>query len=143
MYIHGTDYKHNIHQLIDQELAGDHAYWRATNREQIEGALDNAGNVFYISNIHADKSVHLSAENKPRLKLLPGLVGEIFKKYDTTSVVLYTHRSTAVFDAVCALDSQLYHVRKIDYYAQSPESKHNSNCSIDYLTLLIITKIFQ
>jgi hypothetical protein len=140
LYVHGINYKDDVKSLIDKEFTGKEAYWRAADKTTIEEALKDCGNVSYIKNVHADKSVGIDADKKPRLQVLPEVIKELFDENQSDSIVLFTHRDTGVFRAAFELDKEKYDVKSVHYEVRGGPTNLNGNHQIDYLTLLVITK---
>lgn len=140
LYVHGLNYKSNAEAMIENEFVGKHAYWRALDGSAIVNALQDYKHVSYINNIHADKSVKISSDKKPRLKVLPEILQSLFSQNGSDTIVLFTHRTTGLYRAVNELDKKLYNVQSIKYKAECVMTKFNSHHKIDHLSLLVITK---
>lgn len=140
LYCYSINYNDNIQAMIEKEFLGEHAYWRTLETAKINNALRNCKNVTYISNIHADKNISISASKKPRLKVFPKIIEKLFFENLSDSIVLMTHRTTGVYQAVMALDKYSYHITFVDYHAKCTMTKFNASHKIDYLSLVVITK---
>ncbi len=140
LYVHGVNYRDNIVALIENEFTGEHALWRTADKPVIEKALSDCASASYICNIHADKTVEIGPEYKPRLKVLPEIIEELFSTNHSSAVVLFTHRNTGVAAAVTQLAADLYAVKSVNYTAECNHAELNNSHAVDYLTLFIITK---
>jgi hypothetical protein len=138
LYIHGINYQNHMNALIEHEFTGEQAFWRARDKALIEDALNKYGSALYIKNIHADKTVPIDASNKPRLKVLPGLIDELLTGSGSEAVVLFTNHATAVYRTITELSSSQFQVESIDYGADCTQARFNQNHNIDYLTLFTI-----
>lgn len=141
LYVQSVNYTDNTGMLIEKEFTGENAYWRTSDKEIIEKALEGVDHPIYISNIYADKKAPISEANKPRLKVLPDILDKLFKNYSPDAIILFTHYDTGTFRAIEKLDGSKYKVRSANYKATESQATHNHNFKIDYLTIFVITNV--
>lgn len=137
LYFHGVNYGKDTQGLIEEEFIGERAYWKTKEKDKIQGFLGGLKSAAYISNIHADKTVPVSPDKKPRLKVLGNVLTDLFEKYNPEGVVLFTHYSTGVSKALSILDKTKFTLESVDYEATC-DTQFNDNFQIDYLTAYVI-----
>lgn len=141
LYVHGINYGADNKSLIENEFTGGNAYYRTDDIEKITQALTGLGLLTYIANIHADKSVVIPDKLKPRLKILPSLLNEIFLSNGSDSIVLFTHEDTSVHRSVMLLDMADVEINRVPYgVAESPDVSFNSGHSVEELVLFILKR---
>lgn len=141
LYVQSVDYTDSTRTLIDKEFTGENAYWRTSDKETIDKALEGVDHPVYISNIYADKKAPISETNKPRLKVLSEVLNKLFKDYNPDAIVLFTHYATGTFRAIKELDRSKYKVKSADYRATESQATNNKNFEIDYLTIFVINRV--
>ena len=141
LYIHGIDYRDDIEGLIQNEFTGENAYYHTNEYEKIARAMTGKEHLTYIGNIHADKSVEIADEFKPRLKILPELILELLGVNQSDAVVLYTHRNTGVYRAIQNLQLPDMKARITPYSVDETSGVgFNRHHAVDALELITIQK---
>lgn len=140
LYVHTMHYGHSIEELLEDDFTGENSFYRAKDSAVLRNKFHEAGDIAYISNITADKSVKIPVELKPRLKVMPDIIVSIFADTGAQTIVLYTHRATAVHTAVLALSEEVYAVDVMPYEIIPKDGDSNKNGDIDYLEVILIRK---
>ncbi len=137
LYIGLLNYSDDMAELIDIQLAGANSFLRAKDENIILSALSHVKNAVYITDLWADKSVAIPVGLKPRLKLFPEIIADIFAETGCENIVFYTHHSTAVYEA-CRKLSNKYTVEITSYTPMKPPTDLNENYQINQLELVVI-----
>ena len=140
LYVGIEHYGDNIEKFIDDEFSKDTAFFHAVSDTGIRTALSGVRNMVYLANIHADKTVLIPDDFKPRLKVLPELIEKLFVEKNADAITLYTHRETGVFRAVSSLDKTLYDVTIVEYDVDKMQAVMNEHSQIDYLEFVLIRR---
>jgi hypothetical protein len=139
LYVHGINYGNDVQGLIEKDFIGERAYWRTREKAKMQKFLGDLKSATYISNIHADKTAPVNHDKKPRLKVLENVLTDLFNKYGSDAVVLFTHHSTGVNKALGKLDKTKFTLESVDYQATC-DTEFNDNFQIDHLTAYIIRR---
>lgn len=140
LYVHVMHYGHDVKELLEEDFIGQDSFYQAKDVTALTERFLGAGDIAYISNITADKSVEISAELKPRLKEMPNIISAVFTDTGAETIVMYTHRATAVHEATLALSEVMYDVEIMPYEINHKSGSFNKNRDIDYLELILIRK---
>lgn len=140
LYVHSMYYGTNVQEMLDDDFIGEDSFYRAKDDAILREKFQKVGDVVYVSSISADKSVQIPDELKPRLKVMPNIIASLFVDTNAQTVVMYTHRKTAVHQAVLALPREMYAVEISPYEVIPKAGDFNENRDIDYLELILIQK---
>jgi hypothetical protein len=140
LYVHCMHYGTSIEELLEDDFTGEDSFYRVKDSAMLREKFQNAGDIIYISNITADKSVKLPDKLKPRLKVMPDIIASIFADTQAQTAVLYTHRKTAVHQAILALPEQTYVVEITPYEVVPKNGDFNANRDVDCLEVILIRK---
>lgn len=136
LYLHGRVYTDKT-ALLNDEFSGSQAFYIATDQSVVERALNGYRNIFFVSSIHADKTVALADHYKPRLKILPGLIDDLLQHSGCQAIAYFTHPATAVanYDTRHA-GMQKFKIEHTSYRVQ-PRPEGNE---ITHLSLFVISR---
>jgi hypothetical protein len=140
LYVHTMHYGRDVEELMEDDFTGEHSFYQAVNGAAISDKFHNAGDIAYISNITADKSVDIPDEFKPRLKVMPDIIASVFTDTGAQTIVMYTHRTTAVYRTALELPKQDYDVEVFSYEIVPKEGGFNENRDIDHLEVILVRK---
>ena len=138
LYVHVKHYGRSIKELLEDDFTGQDSFYQAKDGAVLIEKFVEAGDIAYISNITADKSVSIPAGLKPRLKVMDDIISSVFTDTGAETIVMYTHRATAVHKATLALPGEDYVVELVPYEIISKRGNFNKNRSVDYLELILI-----